>query len=142
MCSVTQSCPSLCDPMGCKSTRLLCPGILQNTEVGCHFLFQGIFPTQGLNPYLLHWQAGSFTTELLGKLQLDGSLYYGKSLPHYCQYPAMLTRVGSRLQTHKAMLSQGPAGGLNWSCVPCQVLKEHLISVFLSKVALTRRRAT
>ena len=27
--------------------------------MGCHFLFQGIFFTQGLNPYLLHWQADS-----------------------------------------------------------------------------------
>ena len=26
----------------------------QNTGVGCHFLLQGIFPTQGLNPGLLH----------------------------------------------------------------------------------------
>src|SRR5574337_1312024 len=28
----------------------------QNTGVGCHFLLQGIFPTQGLNPGLLHWR--------------------------------------------------------------------------------------
>ena len=30
--------------------------------MGCHFLLQGIFPTQGLNPSLLHlllWQTGS-----------------------------------------------------------------------------------
>ena len=37
------------------SARLLCawnpPG--KNTGVGCHFLLQGIFPTQGLNPGLL-----------------------------------------------------------------------------------------
>ena len=46
-------------PHGLQSTRLLCPGILQNTEVGCHFLFQGIFLTQGLNPRLFHWQADS-----------------------------------------------------------------------------------
>ena len=26
---------------------------------GCHFLLQGIFPTQGLNLRLLHWQTGS-----------------------------------------------------------------------------------
>ena len=26
---------------------------------GCHFLLQGIFPTQGLNLHLLHWQTGS-----------------------------------------------------------------------------------
>ena len=27
--------------------------------VGCHFLPQGIFPIQGLNLYLLHWQVDS-----------------------------------------------------------------------------------
>ena len=27
----------------------------KNTGVGCHFFLQGIFPTQGLNPHLLHW---------------------------------------------------------------------------------------
>ena len=34
----------------------------RNTGVGCHFLLQGIFPTQGLNLHLLcllHWQAVS-----------------------------------------------------------------------------------
>ena len=34
----------------------------KNTGVGCHVLFQGTFPTQGLKPHLfcrLHWQAGS-----------------------------------------------------------------------------------
>ena len=31
----------------------------EKTEVGCHFLLQGIFPSQGLNPHLLHWQANS-----------------------------------------------------------------------------------
>ena len=25
--------------------------------MGCHFLLQGIFPTQGWNLHLLHWQA-------------------------------------------------------------------------------------
>ena len=42
-------------------TRFLCPWDFpcENTRVGCHFLLQGIFPTQGSNPHLLHWQAGS-----------------------------------------------------------------------------------
>ena len=34
----------------------------KHTGVGCYFLLQGIFPTQGLNPHflcLLLWQAGS-----------------------------------------------------------------------------------
>ena len=62
MCAkLHQSCPTLCDPMDC---RLLCPWDSpgKSTGVGCHFLFQGIFSTQGLNPgllCLLHWQAGS-----------------------------------------------------------------------------------
>ena len=38
------------------TTRLLCPWDLpgKNTGVGCHYLFQGIFPTQVSNPGLLH----------------------------------------------------------------------------------------
>ena len=32
----------------------------KNTGVGCHFLFQGIFLTQGSNPHLLHCQVDSF----------------------------------------------------------------------------------
>ena len=35
------------------------PGKPQKTRVSCHTLLQGIFPTQGLNPSLLHWQADS-----------------------------------------------------------------------------------
>ena len=50
---VTQSCPTLCDPM---DSRLLCrwdfPG--KNIGVGCDFLLQGVFPMQGSNLCLLH----------------------------------------------------------------------------------------
>ena len=31
----------------------------KNTGVDCHFLFQGIFPTQGLNLSRLYWQVKS-----------------------------------------------------------------------------------
>ena len=31
----------------------------ENTGVGCHFLLQGIFLTQGSNSHLLHWQVES-----------------------------------------------------------------------------------
>ena len=34
--------------------------------MGCHFLFQGIFPTQRLKPHLLHWQADSLPLSHLG----------------------------------------------------------------------------
>ena len=39
------------------------PGKPKNTRMGYHFLLQGIFPIQGLNPHLLglpHWQAFFF----------------------------------------------------------------------------------
>ena len=41
--------------------RLLCPWDFpgKNTGVCCHALLQGIFPDQGLNPGLLHWQEHS-----------------------------------------------------------------------------------
>ena len=58
---VTESCPTLLRPHGLYSMSLLCPwGFpVKNTEVGCHFLLQGIFLTQGSNLCLLHWQVGS-----------------------------------------------------------------------------------
>ena len=56
-------------PYGLQSTRLLCPLDFsgKNIGVGCHFLLQGIFPTQGLTGLLclLHWQTGSLPLCLL-----------------------------------------------------------------------------
>ena len=48
-------------PYGLQSTRLFCSwnSLGKNTRVGCHFLLQGIFPAQGLNPRLLRWQVDS-----------------------------------------------------------------------------------
>ena len=39
----------------------------QNTGVGSHFLLQGIFPTQGSNPGVLHCRADSLPAEPPGK---------------------------------------------------------------------------
>ena len=43
--------------------RLFCPWNSpgKNTGVGCHALFQGIFPSQGWNPGLLLWPEGSLS---------------------------------------------------------------------------------
>ena len=48
---VAQSCLALCDPMDCSPAKLLCPWNSpgKNIGVGCHFLLQEIFPTQGSN---------------------------------------------------------------------------------------------
>ena len=60
-----QLCPTLCHPMNCSPTRLLCPWDSpgKNTGMGCCALLQGIFPTQGLNSHLLPYQAGSLPLE-------------------------------------------------------------------------------
>ena len=53
---VTQSCPTLCHPVDCSLLGSSVHGISprKNTGVGCHFLLQGLFPTQGSNPGLQH----------------------------------------------------------------------------------------
>ena len=59
MCLVTQLCPTLCDPMDCSlpGSSVLGDSTDKNTEVGCHALLQGIFPTQGSNSGLPHYDA-------------------------------------------------------------------------------------
>ena len=67
-----QLCPTLCSPMDC---RLLCPWDSpgKSTGMGCPFLLQGVFPTQGLNLPLLNlqnWQMGSLPLVPPGKPKL------------------------------------------------------------------------
>ena len=63
---VAESCPSLCDPKAC---RLLNPWNFpgKSTGVGCHFLLQGIFPTQRSNLHCGH---------MLNHLSYQGSPIY------------------------------------------------------------------
>jgi len=63
---VAKSCPILATPWT-VACRLLCPWDFpgKNAGVDCHFLRQGIFLTQELNPGLLHCRQ---MTELWGKL--------------------------------------------------------------------------
>ena len=65
-CLIAKSYLTLLRPHGLQPTTLLCPWDFpdKNTGVGCHFLLQGIFLTQGSNICLLHWQA-DFTREAL-----------------------------------------------------------------------------
>ena len=75
-------------PRGLWPTRLLCPWDFpgKNLGVGCHFLFQGIFSTQGSNLRLLrflHWQAYSLPLGPPGKefhkgmTQMNSANYWG-----------------------------------------------------------------
>ena len=58
-----------CSSPPSSSVHGVIPG--KNTGVDCHALLQGIFPTQGLNPCLLHflhWQARCLPLVHLGSL--------------------------------------------------------------------------
>ena len=67
---VSQSCPTLCNPVDWSlpgsSVNGDSPG--KNSGVGCHTLLQGIFPTQGSNPCLPH----SLPSEPSGKPKKNG----------------------------------------------------------------------
>ena len=86
-CLVAKSYLSLW-PHGLQSTRLLCswdfPG--KNMDVGCYFLLQGIFLTQGSNSTL---KADSFTTDPPNKMLIMVNYrwwVYGCSLYFYLYY--------------------------------------------------------
>ena len=49
--SIAKLCLTLCNPMDYSPSK--------NTGIGCHFLLQGNFPTQGSNLHPLHWQVNS-----------------------------------------------------------------------------------
>ena len=79
-CLVAKSCLTLCDPVDCSPTRLLCPWDFpgKSTVAGCHFLLQGIFPTQGLShvsctrrQILYHWATREAHKTLLKEIQND-----------------------------------------------------------------------
>ena len=53
-CLATKLCLTLWWPHGLQPAMLLCPWNSPGKNTGCHFLFQGIFLTQGLNPHLRH----------------------------------------------------------------------------------------
>ena len=88
LCFVNQLHPALCHPMDCSppssSVHGDSPG--RNTGGGCHALFlKEIFPTQGLNPGLLHGSQILLPSEQAGKpknTEADSlSLFQGSSQP-------------------------------------------------------------
>ena len=71
LCCSAQSCLTLCDPGGCSPPGSSSHGISQARihGVGCHFLCQVIFQTQGSNQHLLQYQADSLPLSHLGSPQ-------------------------------------------------------------------------
>ena len=116
--SVTQSRPTLCDPMDCSPPGSSVRGILQARvlEWVAISLLQGILPTQRLNPGLLH--CGQIPYQLSARAALPVS--YSCSLPpsrtvptsfplslslshmcrHTCLLPLWLVRPTAMIKLH------------------------------------------
>ena len=71
------SCVQLCDPMDCSLPGFSVHGIFQARilECVCHFLLQEIFPTQGLNPGLLHCRQTLYHLIHQGSHVIDAHTY-------------------------------------------------------------------
>ena len=68
VCLVTQSCPTLCNPMDCSPPGSSVHGIFcKITGVGCHFLLQGNLPDPGAESGSPALQADSLLSEPPGK---------------------------------------------------------------------------
>ena len=101
---LTQSCPTLCNPMDCSCPhRLLCPWDFpgKNTEVGCHFLLQGIFLAQGSKPCffcLLHFRQILYPLSHQGSPLLQGIFPIRDCTYIFCASPVL--QADSLLLSH------------------------------------------
>ena len=77
-CYVASVMSNSVQPPGQKPTRLLCPqdSLGKNTGVGCHFLLEGIFPTQGSNPGPLHCRQIPYWLSYQGSYQKTLGILY------------------------------------------------------------------
>ena len=73
---VAQSCLTLCNPMGCSLSGSFVHGDFpgKNTRLGCHFLFQGIFPPRDWTQ-VSHIAGRFFTIWVIKKAQEYWSEY-------------------------------------------------------------------
>ena len=95
--------------MDCSPPDSFCPWDFpgKNAGVGSHFPLQGIFPTQGSNPHLLHWQAGSLPLSHLGCPNFSGGKYLKQILSHELESPTLEATVSNCLATCCGILLSG-----------------------------------
>ena len=86
---VTQSCPTLCNPMDCSppgSSVHIIPSQGKNTGMGSHSLLQGIFLTQALNPGLPHCRQILYRLSYQGSPALRKTINICNTIQGYCGY--------------------------------------------------------
>ena len=105
-------------PYGLYPAQLLCTWDSpdKNTGVGCHFLLQGIFPTQGLNLGLLPCRQIPYGLSYEGSPIMHGCMLSGFS--HVWLFVMLQTVAG------QAPLSRGLSRQEYWSGLPCPPPKD------------------
>ena len=126
------SCVQLFSTPRTVAHRLFCPWSSpgKNTRVGCYFLLQGNFLTQGSNPSLPHWQANSLplshqgsTHTYISSVRFSRSVMSDSLWPHEPQhdrppcpsptlgiYPTHVHWVGEAIQPSHPLLSPSLPG--------------------------------
>ena len=108
---VSQSCLALCNPIDGSLPGSSVHGNSsgKNTGVGCHVFLQRIFPTQGLNPGLLHCSKILYHLSHQGSLRILESVAYpfsrGSSWPGvFCIAGEFFTSWATR-EAQKTMIN-------------------------------------
>ena len=116
LCLVTQSRPAFCDSMDCSppgsSVHGNCPD--KNTGVGCRALLQGIVPTQGLNPGLLHCRRILYRLSHLSGLQSPQPFHLAVDFPDSSQSSLTPTPSLPNCPLPISHYSQGPEPRSRW----------------------------
>ena len=119
---------------GLQLTRFLClwdsPG--RNTGVGCYFLLQEIFLTQGSNPHLLcllHWQTDSLPLHHLGGPTFMFICSFGSHIPDLI----LCTMVGFAVQNFPVVTKyfQSKMYSDHWFYYHIYVHKYHWYNIYL-----------
>ena len=111
---VTQSCPTLCHPMGCSvlgsSVHEDSPG--KSTGVGSHSLLQGISLTQGSNPGLPHCRRILYHLSPQGPVSSILTSQDSRFLPAWCR-PFLALHQAASWSHHRAPLGTMVGPGLS-----------------------------
>ena len=97
-CSVVSD--SAIDPMDCSPPGSSVRGILQARilELGYHFLFQGIFPTQRLNPGLLHCRQSLYHLSHRGSYERIKEYLLNELIINYFKGTNLITKGWQRCE--------------------------------------------
>ena len=128
---VTQSCPTLCNPMDCSLPGSSVHGIFQaRVLVWVAIFFPGYLPNQGLNPGLLHCrqthyhlshQGSSHYTDSLAlftKFFTDVLVMYVQSEPSGHMTSCIGWKCNINLKNYKAAVRKGPFFFKDWLHLP------------------------